>query len=154
MICLFAIIGCVTAPKAESKTDSNKQPSKIVLSALAKLGYLEGNPNGNTFFIPRKPNAGDLYVIYWKEKNVLLLFPGDAAPEVAESPRLACGPEYKVEQKEFRREGDTDLASSTYLTTYGWAFQKLIEATVEGRRYELKYKKHRRPTAAQKKCAL
>jgi hypothetical protein len=118
-------------------------PKPIVLKALAKLGHLEGHLTRNTFYIPRKPNAGDLFVIYWKEKNVLFYYPKDGAPEIAEHPSLVRGHEYRVEEATFRRTGDSDYATSTYLESYGWAMDRLIDAVVNGRRYDLEYQPQR-----------
>ncbi len=126
-------------PEAAGQADGAEPPSTIVLKALAKLGHLEGHPNLNTFYIPKKPNAGDLFVIYWKEKNVLFYYPSDGAPEIAEYPSLVRGHEYRVEEATFRRRADADYATSTYLESYGWALDRLVEAIVDGNRYELEY---------------
>lgn len=137
---VILVQGCAGWPSPKEAGSQSDQPSPIVLSALAKLGHLEGDPRVNTFFIPKKPNMGDLYVIYWREKNVLFYYPAEAGPEVAENPYLVRGHEYEVKESAFRRRGDQDYATSTYLHTYGWALDRLVDAVADGRKYRLEYK--------------
>lgn len=111
----------------------------MLLKALARLGYLDSGRMTNTFFIPAKPvgEAGDTYVIYWKEQNVLFFYPAEPRPEAADFPHLVWGHQYEVKESAFVRPGDPGASTSTYLTSYEWAFQRLIDATVNGRRFVL-----------------
>jgi hypothetical protein len=138
IVCLY--IGLAFTSPAE--TPKEGEPSKLLLSALAKLGYLDSGRTTNTFYIPRTPTdaEGTSYVVYWKEKNVLFFFPADITAEAAVDPYLVRRHEYKVQADSFRRKGDADFATSTYLMTYDWAFERLIAAVVDGRKYELEYK--------------
>ncbi len=134
----FLFAGCSTTSRNEGVHEA-PGVSSTLLKALARLGYLDSGCMTNTFFIPTQPTgeAGDTCVIYWKEQNVLFFYAAEPRPEVADFPRLVRGHQYEVREGTFVRPGDPGASTSTYLTSPEWAFERLIDATVNGRRFVL-----------------
>ena len=146
---LFLFIVCVIAQgcstrlmKEQEEIGLSEPPRRKLLLALAKLGYADTGRRWNTFYIPQRPAMGEpdtpLYVIYWKEKNVLFLYPRDVTDDAVAAPAIVRGHEHPLEEKSFYRTNEPN--TSTYMNTYDWAFKSLVEAVVNGTRHELEYR--------------
>lgn len=139
-LALFAFLfaGCATTSRNEGVHEA-PGVSSTLLKALARLGYLDTGRKTNTFFIPAQSigEASDTYVIYWQEKNVLFYYAAEPRFEVAEFPHLARGHDYEVKERTFVRPDDPGASTSTCLESPEWAFQRMIDATVNGRRFVL-----------------
>ena len=93
--------------------------------------YVQNEADGSaTVAVSHNPNEHGYYVAYWLEKKKLLTVPKDFGDKAIGAPELV------VRQIQFpddvRKQGDPDLATSTYLVTEDWFRDRVFAVLTAG----------------------